>query len=163
MTDATMSDINILPSSPIAPAAPSCSVDGPASLGKHRHDKHHSQPITCPSTPPSVIAYPLTPAIPPLIRPNLTLDTLDTTEPFSSHPAELPSPVPTEITMDLPVVELTPEECMERLRAEGIKVHDFAYKPLPNLRKAPEVSDPIPLVFVAFFSKTYVQTLEMGK
>jgi hypothetical protein len=64
--------------------------------------------------------------------------------------------------MDLPVIELTPEECMERLRAEGIKVHDFAYEPLPNLRKAPEVSDPIPLVFIAF-SKTYVQTLEMGK
>jgi len=160
MTDATMSDVNIPPSSPIAPATPSCSVDGPALLGKHRHrdeesSKHHSQPTACPSTPLSIVAYPLTPAIPPLIRPNLTLDTIDTTEPFSSHLAELPSPVLTEIAMDLPVIKLTPEDCMERLCTEGIKVHDFAYEPLPNLRKAPEVSDPVLLVFVAF-SKTYV-------
>jgi len=72
MTDATMSNLNIPPSSPIAPAAPSCSVDGPALLGKHRHhdkesSKHHSQPTACPSTPLSIVAYLLTPAIPPLI------------------------------------------------------------------------------------------------
>ena len=72
MTNATMSNVNIPPSSPIAPAAPSCSVDGPALLGKHHHhdkesSKHYSQPTACPSTPLSVVTYPLTPTIPPLI------------------------------------------------------------------------------------------------
>jgi hypothetical protein len=58
-------------------------------------------------------------------------------------PAEPPSPVPTEIATDLPIIELTPEEHKLSLHAAGIKVRDFAYELLPNSCKVPEVSDPV--------------------
>jgi hypothetical protein len=66
-------------------------------------------------------------------------DGLASTHPLTpATPAEPPSPVPTEIATDLPIVELTPEEHMESLHAAGIKVHDFAYKLLPNLCNGPK-------------------------
>jgi len=49
--------------------------------------------------------------------------------PLPDHLPEPVSPVPTEIAMDLPVVERTP---------------DFAYESVPNSCKAPEVFDPVP-------------------
>jgi hypothetical protein len=38
---------------------------------------------------------------------------------------------------------------MENLQAAGIKVRDYAYEPLPNARKAPEVFDPVPPLIAA--------------
>ena len=157
MTDATTSDINTPLSSPSAPS------DGSTLRRKRRHEgssEHDSRPtastspkVTCrgPSSP--LAARPSTPVTTPQrIRPNLALNTIDatsTTEPSSSHPPEPVSPVPTEIATDLPVVELTPEERRESLRAAGIKVRDFAYEPMPNACKAPEVFDPVPSLIAA--------------
>ena len=99
-----------------------------------------------PSSP--LAAHPSTPVTvttPQRARPNLALNTTDatsTTEPSSAHPPEPASPVPTEITTDLPVVELTPEERRESLRAAGINVRDFAHESVvPNACEAPEVFD----------------------
>ncbi|KAI0268043.1 hypothetical protein BGY98DRAFT_1020782 [Russula aff. rugulosa BPL654] len=53
------------------------------------------------------------------------------------------SPAPTEIAYDISHdIEQSPEERIETLRAAGIKVRDFAYEPMPNSNKAPEVFDP---------------------
>ena len=38
---------------------------------------------------------------------------------------------------------------MESLLAAGIKVRDFAYEPMPNANKAPEVFDPVPCLIAA--------------
>ena len=38
---------------------------------------------------------------------------------------------------------------MESLLAAGIKVRDFAYEPMPNSSKAPEVFDPVPCLIAA--------------
>ena len=38
---------------------------------------------------------------------------------------------------------------MESLLAAGIKVRDFAYEPMPNASKAPEVFDPVPCLIAA--------------
>jgi len=77
-------------------------------------------------------------------------DGLASTHPLTpATPAEPPSPVPTEIATDLPIVELTPEEHKLSLHAAGIKVRDFAYEPLPNSCKAPEVSHPVPSLIAA--------------
>jgi hypothetical protein len=105
-------------------------TDGPALLGKHCHkesSEHHSQLAKHPSSPWPITAHPSTP----------------------TTPMEPPSPVPTEIATDLPIVELTPKEHMLGLHAAGIKVRDFAYKALPNSCKAPKVSDPVPSLIAA--------------
>ena len=161
MTDATTSDVNVVPpSSPVTPCSPSASVNSSTSLGKRRHEQsseRESQPTARPSSPlpAAAAAHPSTPATPTPIRPHLNLDTIDTTltnipGPTFTHPTEPPSPVPTEIATDLPVAELTPEEHLENLQAAGIKVRDYAYhEPLPNALKAPEVFDPVPPLIAA--------------
>jgi hypothetical protein len=60
--------------------------------------------------------------------------------PSASHPLP-PSPTPTEIIPDIEPAEITAEDCMAALLAEGIKVRDFIYEPMPNSCKAPEVFD----------------------
>ena len=105
-------------------------TDGPALLGKHCHEEsseHHSQLAKHPSSLQSITAHPSTP----------------------TTPVEPPSPVPTEIATDLPIIELTPKEHMLGLHAAGIKVRDFAYEALPNSCKAPKVSKPVPLLIAA--------------
>ena len=164
MTDATMSDISTPLTSPPPPS------DGFTLLRKRRHEasEHDSRPRPTSSTSPKVTcrgpssplaAHRSTPVTTPQrARPNLSLNTTDattttattTTEPSSSHPPEPVSPVPTEIATDLPVVELTPEERRESLRAAGIKVRDFAHESaMPNACKAPEVFDPVPSLIAA--------------
>jgi hypothetical protein len=92
-------------------------------------------------------------ATPPLKRRNFALDPIDTTAPNiprpSSRTAEPVSPAPTEIALDLGDIEQTPEERLESLQAAGIKVRDFAYEPMPNSSKAPEVFDPLPSLIAA--------------
>ncbi|KAN0118950.1 hypothetical protein V8E52_004722 [Russula decolorans] len=61
-----------------------------------------------------------------------------------SHCPESASPAVTEITYDISHIEQLPEERVETLRAAGIKVRDFAYEPMPNSSKAPEIFDPVP-------------------
>jgi hypothetical protein len=162
MTDATTSDVVSTPLS--SPLTPFSSVDGSTSLGKRRHEEaseHDSQPTAGPSstslnpvggTSSPLAGHPSTPATPSRIRrPDLTLNSIDPPsidipEPSFCPPTESASPVPTEIALDLP---LTHEERMEALRAAGIKVRDFAYEPMPNSCKAPEVFDPVPSLIAA--------------
>lgn len=159
MTDATTSAASSPP--------PFRSVTGPTLLGKRRHEepsRHVSQPTvgTLSTTPgtsaaniPSSLGSPFDPSsfpTPPLKRPNFTINIASDNVPgawTSSHSPEPASPAPTEIALDFLDAELTPEERIERLQAEGIKVRDFAYEPMPNSRKAPEVFDPIPSLIAA--------------
>ncbi|KAI9463782.1 hypothetical protein F5148DRAFT_194916 [Russula earlei] len=165
MTDATLSSVNSLASPP--PLASFPSVKGFTLLGKRRYEEssgHDAQP-TSPSSSPDAShrnaslsspnsADPSTPATRPLKRPNLALDYIETDlennpRPSSSHGQEPVSPTPTEIALDLGDAPQTPEECIEGLRAAGIKVRDFAYEPMPNSCKAPEVFDPVPSLIAA--------------
>jgi hypothetical protein len=66
-----------------------------------------------------------------------------------SHCPESASPAVTEITYDISHIEQLPEERVETLRAAGIKVRDFAYEPMPNSSKAPEIFDPVPCLIAA--------------
>jgi hypothetical protein len=66
-----------------------------------------------------------------------------------SHFPEPASPAATEIACDIGLVEQSPEEHLETLRAAGIKVRDFAYEPMPNSSKAPEIFDPVPCLIAA--------------
>ena len=68
---------------------------------------------------------------------------------YTSHCPEPPSPAATEIAYDIRHIEQLPKERMETLRAAGIKVRDFAYEPMPNSSKAPEVFDPVPYLIAA--------------
>lgn len=95
---------------------------------------------------------------PPSKRPNLSLNPIETTstniplESFSSSTSRFPepaSPAVTEIAYDIGHVEQQHEERLETLRAAGIKVRDFAYEPMPNSNKAPEVFDPVPSLIAA--------------
>ena len=97
-------------------------------------------------------------AFPPSKRPNLSLDPIDNTStniphessPFSTSRCPEPaSPAVTEIAYDIGHVEQRHEERLETLRAAGIKVRDFAYEPMPNSSKAPEVFDPVPSLIAA--------------
>jgi hypothetical protein len=67
----------------------------------------------------------------------------------TSHCPEAASPAATEIVYEIIHVEQLPEERAETLRAEGINVRDFAYEPMPNSSKAPEVFDPVPCLIAA--------------
>jgi len=67
----------------------------------------------------------------------------------TSHCPEPASPATTEIAYDIIPVEQSDEERTESLRAAGIKVRDFAYEPMPNSSKAPEVFDPVPCLIAA--------------
>ncbi len=85
---------------------------------------------------------------PPTKRHIFTLTPIDTTpEPSTPHQTapEPSSPAPTEIALDvMEYNEPTPEERIRALKAQGIKVRDFAYEPQPSTSKAPEVFDPLP-------------------
>ncbi|KAI0300625.1 hypothetical protein B0F90DRAFT_1721867 [Multifurca ochricompacta] len=143
---------------------PSPSINRPTSLGKRRHDDT-PDPVPHPttrvqsatsSTPPTPISSSSTSSAilstaskPTSRRAIFTLSPIDTTpsttsESSSSMTPELNSPAPTEIALDLEYVEPTPEEHIKSLQAEGIKVRDFAYEPVPSSSKAPEVFDPLP-------------------
>jgi hypothetical protein len=67
------------------------------------------------------------------------------------HCPEPVSPAATEIAYAISHVEQLPEERIETLRAAGIKVRDFAYEPMSNSSKAPEVFDfdPVPCLIAA--------------
>ena len=150
MTDVTTSDTNSPLSSPPAPSA----QRKRRHEGSSEHDSRPSPKVTRrgPSSP--LAAHPSTPITPQRVRPNLALDTTDTTStdrPTSSHPPPEPvSPVPTEIATDLPTIELTAEEHKASLLAAGIKVRDFAHESVvPNALKAPEVFDPVPSLIAA--------------
>jgi len=67
----------------------------------------------------------------------------------TSHCPEPASPAPTEIANDISHIEQSHEERMETLREAGIKVRDFAYEPMPNSDRAPEVFDPMPSLIIA--------------
>src|SRR6266850_3853972 len=100
----------------------------------------------------TTVTHPLTPATPLSIQHNPTLCTGKSTpinivnlQPSSCHPSgSPPSPTATEIATPPP----TPEKhtLKEILHQAGIKVRDFAYKPVmvPNLYMAPqELASPI--------------------
>jgi hypothetical protein len=167
MSDATTSSVNA-PS----PLAPSRSVNGSSLLGKRRtrHEQSSVKPTagtsrTTPDFSPGDVPSPLTspthtstPDTLPSKRLNLSLNhPIDNTmpEPSSStsatttHCPEPASPAATEIAYDISYVEPSPEDHMETLRAAGIKVRDFAYEPMPNSSKAPEVFDPVPSLIAA--------------
>ncbi|KAF8497723.1 hypothetical protein F5888DRAFT_1889369 [Russula emetica] len=56
---------------------------------------------------------------------------------------------PTEVANDINHIEQSPGERIETFRAAGIKARDFAYEPMPNSSKAPEVFDPVPCLITA--------------
>jgi hypothetical protein len=70
-------------------------------------------------------------------------------------PASTPENITPSISLqhkmayDISHIEQLPEEHMETLRAAGIKVRDFAYEPMPNSSKAPEVFNPVPCLIAA--------------
>ncbi|KAI9463783.1 hypothetical protein F5148DRAFT_1211119 [Russula earlei] len=167
MTDAALSAVASLASPP--PSFPS--PNGFGLLGKRRHeecsdlDAPPTSRLASSKTPdashsgrspafPSP-AEPSTPTTRPLMRPKLSLDHIDTHSdcipgPSSSSQGQEPaSPTPTEIALDLGDAPQTPEERIECLRAAGIKVRDFAFEPMPNSSKAPEVFDPVPSLIAA--------------
>jgi len=92
----------------------------------------------------------------PSKRPNLSLNSIDnasTNMPESStstsHCPDPASPAATEIAYDVSYIEQSSEERIDTIRAAGIKVRDFAYEPMPNSSKAPEVFDPVPCLIAA--------------
>ncbi len=156
------------------PLSPSRSVNG-SSLGKRRGHQEQlperaskriaakNSSTTNPDSSPEDISTPIIsptrtsiPGTLPSTRPNLSLNPINNTltntpEPSSSssHCPEPPSPAATEIAYDVSYIEQQPEERIETLRAAGIKVRDFAYEPMPNTSKAPEVFDPVPCLIAA--------------
>jgi hypothetical protein len=158
-----------------APLASSSSVNGSTSAGKRRQRQEgqlseraskriaamKSSSTTTPDISPGEISTPVVSpthtsiphTFPPSKRPNLSLNPIDNTSTnmpeassTTSHCPEPASPAPTEIAYD---IEQSPEERIETLRAAGIKVRDFAYEPMPNSSKAPEVFDPVPYLIAA--------------
>ncbi|KAF8488813.1 hypothetical protein F5888DRAFT_1910668 [Russula emetica] len=172
MSDATTSTIG----TPVlsTPLAPSRSVNGStSSLGKRRRrqegqsSERASKRIaamksstTTPGEISTPIVSPTHTSIPntfsPSKRPNLSLNPIDNTSTnmpesstSTSHCPEPASPAPTEIAYDVSYIEQSPEERIDTLQAAGIKVCDFAYEPMPNSSKAPEVFDPVPCLIAA--------------
>ena len=167
MSDATTSSVD----TPVfsAPLAPSRSVNGSTPLRKRRRQEGQSSERaskriaamrSSTTTSPPVVS-PTHTSIPdtfPLSkRPNLSLNPINNSStnmpessPSTSHCPEPASPAPTEIAYDIiHDIEQSPEERIETLRAAGIKVRDFAYEPMPNSNKAPEVFDPVPCLIAA--------------
>ena len=134
---------------------PSHAAICPTSLGKRRHREtlqDASQPL--PSvTGLDLVADPSTVATPPSRRPPVVLTPINTThtisaQPSASHPLP-PSPAPTEIVPDVELTGTAAQDHMATLLAEGIKVRDFIYEPVPNSCKAPEVFNPLPPLIAA--------------
>jgi hypothetical protein len=158
MTDATKLDVaaTTSPASLTPPPATSHSM----SLRKRRHrdiSEDVSQPAAGTSstisplqstssltTDPTTVSKTASGRFPSTLTP---IDTTPSTPNIStgslSHPPP-PSPVPTEIVPDLEQIQMTPEDHIAALLAEGIKVRDFVHEPVQNSCKAPEVFDPLP-------------------
>jgi hypothetical protein len=161
MTDATESAVaeNVSPTA----LTPSRATNLSTSLGKRRHIEIQEEDVSqrTKSTFSSILPSSLISSLPtdpstsatPSKRTSFSLTPIDTTQPIStglsaSHPVP-PSPAPTEITSDVEQKEMTAEDCTATLLAEGIKVRDFIYEPVPNSCKAPEFFDPLPSLIAA--------------
>ena len=136
-----------------ATLTPSRATNCSTSLGKRRHrgaPEAISQPLSSVTTPTADIS---TVATPSSRRPPAVLTPIDTTPIISAGPSSShlfpPSPTPTEIAPDVEPTRIMAEDHMAILLAEGIKVRDFFYEPLPNSCKAPELFDPLPSLIAA--------------
>jgi hypothetical protein len=161
MSDATESTVSEN-TSPTA-LTPSRATNLSTSLGKRRHIEIQEEDVSqrTASTFSSTLPSSFIPSLPtdpstsatPSKRPSFSLTPIDTAHPISgglsaSHLVP-PSPVPTEIASDVEPKEITAEGCTANLLAEGIKVRDFVYEPVPNSSKAPEFFDPLPSLIAA--------------
>ena len=104
----------------------------PTSLGELHH-REAAEDISQPLPSTRLAADPSTVATPPSRRPLalLTINTTPITRPSSSH-LFTPSPAPTEIVSDVEPTEMTTEDRIATLLAEGIKVRDFIYESAPK-------------------------------
>ncbi|KAI0668178.1 hypothetical protein C8Q78DRAFT_1048930 [Trametes maxima] len=106
---------------------PTTSLSGPSSLKRKRSNESMSVTLTVAKTVPP----PDAPLVLPIIFPSVDRG-------GDEFYVSAASPAPTEIIDD---VHENDEECMERAKAVGVKVRDFAYEPLAKPRdlRAPEV------------------------
>ncbi|KAH9974352.1 hypothetical protein BGW80DRAFT_177052 [Lactifluus volemus] len=153
MSDATESTVSEN-TSPTA-LTPSRATNLSTSLGKRRHIEIQEEDVSqrTASTFSSTLPSSFIPSLPIDPSTSFSLTPIDTTHPISpglsaSHPMP-PSPTPTEIASDVEQKEITAEDCVAALLAEGIKVRDFIYEPVPNSCKAPEFFDPLPSLIAA--------------
>ncbi|KAL7278279.1 hypothetical protein ACG7TL_008255 [Trametes sanguinea] len=101
------------------------------SLKRKRSDESMTVTITVAKSAPA----PAAPLILPIVFPSVNSESQNPDGDYAAPP----SPAPTEIIDD--PNSKTGEECMEEAKAEGVKVRDFAYEPLPKTRdpRAPEL------------------------
>ncbi|KAI0643398.1 hypothetical protein C8Q79DRAFT_978705 [Trametes meyenii] len=106
---------------------PTTSLSGASSLKRKRSNESMAVTLTVEETVPP----PDTPLVLPIIFPSVDRD-------GDEFYVSAGSPAPTEIVDD---VHENDEECMEKAKAAGVKVRDFAYEPLAKPRdlRAPEV------------------------
>ncbi|KAI0260337.1 hypothetical protein BC834DRAFT_886799 [Gloeopeniophorella convolvens] len=148
MADATNRSIAAATSSPAVLTA-SSSLNRTTVLKKRRHAEMSD------SLPQSSAKTSLNPSLRSSSRlRTIVLSPIDTTPstagPSGQVSSDVASPAPTEVEPEIGDIEFfepTPEDIIVTIKAEGIKVRDFAYEPYPNAHKAPEIFDPIlPLI-----------------
>jgi hypothetical protein len=151
MADATYPTI----AATTSPLTSSRSANFSMSLGKRRHgeiSKDVSKPaertFSTPSLPSPIVGDLSTLSTPASRRSTLTLTPINTSPVISAGSSTFqpptPSPAPTEIAPDVEQIEMTAQDHVATLLAEGIKVRDFIHEPVPNSCKAPELFDPVP-------------------